>query len=334
MNVLTQIDLERRIPLYERLWDGPMFAGWHWLQWNFDKIRGAPETYFAQDTLNALVRCDDAMPGFAKVMLDRVASFAGTEKNMSDYGQIVRWLGELVVIHHFVTWQWPVPVTFEHEPAVQPGGMNPEILIAATDWRFGIEVKTPDLETFAASRQHCETQYLARVAAQASAPAPTGSVVFPRDNPVKDFLQSANGKFAGFREDADFCSALFIVWDDFINEPLSALLSPASGLLTPNTFDREEDGTPRTYPAVDAVVLMRQQHQLRLGAANQAPVDERQSFLDYGALNRFPPNAVIPLTTGREPPDAVVEALQAYLPEPTMGAEYVPAEVVWWISPD
>lgn len=334
MNVFGHVGLDQRMPLYERLWDSQMFAGWHWLRWNFDQIRIARETYFAQDTLNALVRCDDSMPGFANAMLDRVASFTGAEMNLADYGQVLRWLGELVVTHHFVTWQWPVPVTFEHEPAVPPDGMNPEVLITAKDWRFGVEVKTPDVESFAASRHQCETQYLARVATQNAAPAPAGSTVYPRDNPVKDFLQSANAKFAGFREDANFYSALFIVWDDFINEPISGLLSPSSGLLTPNSFDREDDGTARTYPAVDAVVLLRQQHQLRLGTANQPPADERASFLDYGAVDRFPPNAVIPLATGREPPDAVVEVLQAYLPEPTMGAEHVPAELVWWISPN
>jgi hypothetical protein len=323
---------QRRLALYERIWAGPMFEQWHWLQWNFDQVRVGLETPFARHTLDALVCCDEKMPGFATEMLNRVASFGGREKDMGDYGQILRWLGELMVMSHFVTWAWGVEVTFEHEPTVEAHGMNPEVIISAPDWRFGIEVKTPDLFEFARVRQQRETQYLARVAnAEAPAPPP-GSVTYPRDNPVKDFLQSANAKFEGFREDPAFYSTLFIVWDDFINEPLSALWSPTSGLLTPNSFDRNVDGDPRTYPAVDAVVLMRQQHQFVEGLANRPPIDQRHHFLDYGDLDRFPPSVVLPLVTGREPPAAAAEALQAYSPDPTMGAEYIPAELVWWIG--
>lgn len=328
----AQETFQRRLALYERIWAGPMFERWHWLQWNFDQVRIDIETPCARHVLDALVRCDEKMPGFATGMHDRVASFGGREKDKGDYGQILRWLGELAVISHFATWPGEVEATFVHEPTAQAHGMNPEIIITTPDWRFGIEVKTPDLLEFARLRHQRETQYLARVANSQAPASPVGSVTYPRDNPVKDFLQSANAKFEDFRGDPLFYSTLFIVWDDFINEPLSAVWSPSSGLLTPNSFDRDEDGDPRTYPAVDAVVLMRQQHQFVEGLANRPSIDQRVHLLDYGDLDRFPPNVVLPLVTGREPPTAVVEALKAYLPDPRMGAEYVPAELVWWIG--
>jgi len=49
--------------------------------------------------------------------------------------------------------------------------------------------------------------------ARADEPAPpAGSITYPRDNPVEDFLHSADVKFEGFRDDPAFYGALFIVW--------------------------------------------------------------------------------------------------------------------------
>jgi len=121
-----------------------------------------------------------------------------------------------------------------------------------------------------------------------------GGATLPRDNPVKDFLASANAKFAAFRQaDPAFVGVLFIVWDDYVNEPIGALLNPASGLLTPNSFDRDENGEPRAYQSVDAVVVLRHQVQLQEGMANRLPLDERWHFLDFGAADRFPFNALV-----------------------------------------
>ncbi len=102
-----------------------------------------------------------------------------------------------------------------------------------------------------------------------------------------------------------------VVWDDFVNEPLAALLSEASGLLTPNSFDRLGEGIPRIYPNVDAVVLLRHLHQLVRGTQNNPPTDERANFLDYGSPGRFPPNALVPCPDGRPLEPILVDALSA-----------------------
>lgn len=39
MNILEEVGFDRRLPPYDRLWDGAMFTEWHGLQWNFDKLR-------------------------------------------------------------------------------------------------------------------------------------------------------------------------------------------------------------------------------------------------------------------------------------------------------
>ncbi|MFI0411823.1 hypothetical protein [Actinomadura sp. 3N508] len=319
--------IDRR-QLYQRLWQGPMFQRWHWLEWNFAPGRQTP---FAQITLDALVRCDAVMPGYAEAMVTTLEAIGGREHDRDDLERLKQWLGELHVVHHFVTWAWPEQVTFKREPTAGGSLANPEITITAADWRLGVEVKTPDLRKLSDGRRSTNPfQVLARVDG-----GPTmlpGPVTMPRDNPIKDFLVSANRKFTGFHAtDPGFYGILVIVWDDFVNEPISALLSPASGLFTPNSFHTDRNGSPHTYPCVDAVVLLRQQHQFIEGMANRPPLDERRHFLDYGDLDRFPPNAVIPNPHSTHPvSDSLVGALQAWYPQPTMGGEYVPAELVIW----
>jgi hypothetical protein len=318
-----------RLPLYERLREGPMFAGWHWLQWNFSPDREG-ETYFTRLTLDALLACDAAMPGFAEEMISRLETIGGRDRDPDDYEQIRQWLGELVVVHHFVTYAWPVPVTFQHEPVAPGSRQNPEMTVDADTFRLGIEVKTPDLRVMEATRHSSDWQLLARMPGGAA--AMPGTVTLPRDNPVKDFLTSADSKFAGFRAaDPSFRSVLVIVWDDFVNEPLSALLSPASGLLTPNSFDRLPDGGRRTYPNVDAVVLLRHQHQFVQGMANRLPVDDRDHVLDHGQPGRFPPNALVHCPDGQPLGALLTDAMHAAPVSGLLGAEYTPAESVMWI---
>ncbi|RZS91587.1 hypothetical protein EV189_0834 [Motilibacter rhizosphaerae] len=318
-----------REELLQRLKQGPMFQHWHWLRWNFEQ---SPATPFATLTLDALLRCEARMEGYADAMLRTLESIGGREYDPDDYERIKQWLGELAVVVHFVDWEWPVPVTFKREPVAPGSGRNPELIVSSETWRFGVEVKTPDLRLLrAGGRQAQPWQLLTRVPGGRDLP---GGVTLPRDLAIKDFLHSADAKFAGFHAtDAHFYGVLFIVWDDYINEPISALLGGPSGLFTRGNFDLASSGEPHTYPNVDAVVVLRQQHQLQEGMANWPPIDERRHFLDYGDVARFPPNAVIPNPSStREPPAAVVDALQAYLPGPTMGAEYVPSELVMWLD--
>ena len=49
-----------------------------------------------------------------------------------------------------------------------------------------------------------------------------------------------------------------IIWDDFINEPISALTNPNSGLLTQNSFYKDS-----TFSNVDGVIILRHLHHLK-----------------------------------------------------------------------
>ncbi len=321
-----------RLRLYERLWEGPMYQRWHWLAYNFAPHETG-ETPFARLVFDAILRCDAAMPGYAEEMLGRLELMGGADRDMDDYERIRQWLGELVVVHHLVAWPWPCLVAFEDEPVVPGSPKNPEIAVRGDGFVLGAEVKTPDLRPLAdGGRQSAPWQLLARGRVPPS--AYPGGATLPRDNPVKDFLASANAKFAAFRQaDPAFVCVLFIVWDDYVNEPISALLNPASGLLTPNSFDRDENGEPRAYQSVDAVVVLRHQVQLQEGMANRPPLDERWHFLDYGAADRFPFNALVVNPHGRPLPEPVADALQA-VPADRLLSEYMPSDFVMWIGTD
>jgi hypothetical protein len=316
--------------IYEQIRSGRIMSSWHWLQYNF-----SPGTdgglYFAPLTVRALEVVDDAMPGFAAQMVSRLEGIGGREKDLGHYEQIVQWLAELLVIHHLAASEWPSGTSFSHEPTRGESKKNPEIVIAVPTWgSLGVEVKCPNLSSHRSLRSQSRWQLTAR--GEIDPKSLDGGVVLPKDNPVKDFLVSANDKFAGFHSaDRNFRSVLVVVWDDFINEPISALKAPSSGLLTPNSFHRDRDGLRVDYPYLDAVLVIRHQHQLRLGMANRPAVDDRRHFLDYGSPGAFPPHALIANPSGRPLGEVWEGVLRGWpLGRLVPMAEYQPSEVVLW----
>lgn len=268
-------------------------------------------------------------------MLGRLESIGGREQNRDDYEAISQWLSELVVVAHLVGNEWSASPVFTMEPKA-PGTTvkkNPEVVIeVGSHGRLGVEVKSPNLVKHHELRGHEPWQLLERSDIKPS--NLTGAVTLPRDNPVKDYLISADEKFAGSRNAyPDFQSVLVIVWDDYVNEPLTALLSQASGLLTENSFYKDDDGNAVLYPNVDAVLIMRHQHQLQRGMANEPAVDERSHFLDYGSPERFPPHVLIPNPAGQPLNEEWVRALGGWHPDSLMGAEYNAGSMVMWIDP-
>ena len=164
-------------------------------------------------------------------------------------------------------------------------------------------------------------------------PDPDSDITLPRDNPVKDFLISANEKFDVFKAEHElFQGVLAIVWDDHIYEPISSLLNEASGLFTERSFAKDENGNVLHFPNVDAVVLIRHLHQLVRAAGDRPLPDSLKHAMDYGRDGEFPPKAYIPNPHGAGVSEKVQEAFQAYPPSPTMGSEYVPSNVVWWFD--
>lgn len=315
--------------LMDRIQSGPIRAGWHWLGDNFTpgsdgfiSVGGA--------TVLALAQVDAVMPGFADEQLSRLEAMGGPEKNMKHYAQIVSWYAELLVILKLAEQSWTAPTTFLMEPTAGDSKYNPEVVIELDGvGSLGVEVKAPDLLEHSNTRTTNPWQLAGRT--EITPASLEGAVTLPRDNPVKDFLVHADKKFAGFRAaDSDFRSILVIVWDDFINEPVTALLSPSSGLLTQQSFHREND-VAIEYSNVDAILLLRHQHQIVRALGGRALVDDRSHILDFGRRDHFPPHALVTNPAGEDLPAEFLDCLEAVpIKALSAAAEYNPGEVIMW----
>jgi hypothetical protein len=312
----------------DRIQGGPIRTQWHWLGYNFDPktpgfvLVGAP-------TVLALAAVDEQMPGYAAEQLDRLEGLGGREKDLGDYRGIVSWYAELLVLQQLVLYQWPAPVSFVMEPTAGDTKFNPEVVVHLDGvGSLAVEVKAADLLDHNGRRTANPFQLNARGDYPSTV---TDHATFPRDNPIKDFLIHADKKFAGFRADEKSWSVLAIVWDDYVNEPLAALTAPGSGLLTENSFHRR-DGQPVTYPNIDAILLVRHQHQIVNGLANRPPADGRNNLLDYGHRDQFPFPAIVTNPSGRPIPEEFLDALHARPVQHLIGAEYQPGEMVIWTT--
>lgn len=277
----------------------------------------------------ALGMIDRAAPGYAHEKVRRLAAIPGT--GVDPYEAVVQELAEVYAAAGAVEVadrnEDGVPV-FIHEPRVA-GGKNPEFESCYEGIVYAVEVKTPKLINHRNSRGTAPYQILARL------PKDLTEVLektLPRDNPVKDFLISANEKFEAYTQIRPHAfRILTIVWDDYCNEPISALLHPAAGLLTQNSFHRGSDGAAIVYPQVDAVLICRYHHQLLATTRNEPMIDgETLPFMYHHA--GFPPKALIQNPHGRVIPQELLTALAATPLEGCLGAEYIPADMVMWMG--
>lgn len=162
-------------------------------------------------------------------------------------------------------------------------------------------------------------------------------LTLPRDNPVKDFLVSADGKFAAFHaDDSDFYGVLAIVWDDFIYEPITALLHPSSGLLTENSFARDAHGDPMRFPNVDAILLISHLQWLKRALGEGHPdvafaMSDQAFRWDFDATR---PVAIVDTPDGRPIPEEIRKLLGVRPLDAIHGAEYRPSDMVHWINLD
>lgn len=247
--------------------DSRVFQHWHWFDWHFQHVlKGVPNT-LADSIINACLVCEDRIPGYAERTISMIAGIGGKEKHLPDWEQLLQVLAEILVVSHVLGLDWGDATTFESEPSVERHGKNPEILVQNEHITLAVEVKAPALFSHQESRAANPEQIAARFASQDKIKellADPEKTTFPRDNPVKDFLISAESKFEQFPmcQENNFFGVLVIVWDDFIYEPLSSLLHPSSGLLTENSFYKDAEGKPVNFPSVGAVVVIRQLHQI------------------------------------------------------------------------
>ena len=313
-----------------------IFREWHWFRFHFNHHLYENGHPFSESILRACLDCEPHLPGFSKGMIEGLATLCGREKHWQHLEQLFQRLAELLVIRQIVTYDWPFPARFVWEPTAAGSKKNPEILIEGGPEVIGVEVKAPALQEHQKKRGKNPTQVPSRVFGSdelASLPNVENGLTLPRDNPVKDFLVSADAKFASFKAaDPTFRGILVIVWDDHIFEPITSLIHESSGLFTPNSFAKDKQGNRLRFQNVDSVVMIRHLHQFSRASAEKPLCDSCREALDYGRDGEFPPKAFIDNPDAAGAPKSLLECLQAYAPTSAMGAEYTPKDLIWWFG--
>lgn len=173
--------------------ESKIFTEWHWFQWHFACILRGYRQPFAESLINVSIHCDRVIPGFARQMIDNIASICGKEKFVPHYEQLIQRLAELHILHQLLTYNWSKPTTFKYEPTAGISKKNPEVTINLQNITIGVEVKAPALLTHRQMMRGNTTQLLSRAQSieniRLSQPSQTlDDVILPRDNPVKDFF--------------------------------------------------------------------------------------------------------------------------------------------------
>lgn len=284
---------------------------------------------FLECLVRTLAEIDSSIPGYAAEMIDRLAQIKGTGE--AQYEALLQILAEIYVMQGVVEAAHRNEAgraLVTHEPGLS-GQKNPECeALIAGRW-CALEVKTPKLIEHGRLRATNPWQVTARLPSKTTKEL---QKTLPRDNPVKDFLISANAKFLAYEAyRGDAFRILVIIWDDFCNEPITALISPVSGLLTQKSFYRDSLGNAVTYPNIDGVIVVRHQHQIIRSTRGEPLVDNVTDAMRY-RHDQFPPKAFIPVPMGRIIPNEVLNALNAVPCQELMGAEYQPGELIMWIN--
>lgn len=317
--------------LYSYILESDIFKKWHWFTYHFShRLYGAKHP-LAESFIESCILCDEKIPGFARKMVDEVSSLSGNEKFEPHYEQLLQKLAELLIIRQVVTFDWGTNFAVDYEPTAGISKKNPEIVVKTKDFCVGIEVKAPSLFSHIRVRKSTDIQIVSR-SPYAKAFQDGKTVTLPRDNPIKDFLLSANNKFEQFKiENPLFISLLVIVWDDHIYEPISSLTHPVAGLFTPNSFAKDSNNQAVEFNNLDGVILVRHLHQLLNSTRDEPLIDGIKHPFDYGSNGQFPPKVIIPAPKGQTLSHVILDCFQAKPIDLTMGAEYIPTDFVRWL---
>lgn len=293
-------------------------------------------TPFGSRLLEALAAIDARLPGSGIRFVKELAAirYVPASHNAGDwkarFEQLVQKLGEILVARTLFDGDWPDGSHFALEPTNPTTGAKPEILIETPAHQWLFEVKCPAFIDYQNSRIANGRQLPVR--------SPIGDVAgmregatLPRDNVLKDFLESAERKFIDFSTKPR-TGILVVLWDGYIFEITSALSHASAGLLTENSWHRRE-GERVAFGAVEGVIVLNHLEVIKVAsqALWQARQDDPFRIEAAGQL----PNVWCP-NVGRGALDPVIAQLfNAHpLDEVSDAVGYAPTDYVMWINPD
>lgn len=266
-----------------------------------------------------LENIEQAEPGYAERIVKWICS-------LSNHDQIYAVLSEILVLNQVVNIADEIngkPYIIS-EPKTKANSKNPEFRSCLNGLYYTGEVKTPSLTEYSILRQEGFqiTTHLPKRNVIS-----TDKIVQPTVYKIKDFLINTQKKFEEYikvperKNDYRF---LFLVWDDFVNEPISALLNPYCGLFTENYF------YPSNFELIDGVFIMRHLHQFN------RIIRKLEEFLN-GIEHAFQwnvrqlPIAFIQNPKGRKVPDTFLINFDGVNPKDLFFvAEYRPTDWIDW----
>ena len=306
---------------------------WHFFKYHFSSYHPQlGEHPLAQSIIECCYSCEKHMKGYANNFIKKLCSFSNKEKYTPHFDQILQHLAELLVVSHLSngldeTW------SFSEEPTIGNSKKNPEIQIQKNGFKILVEVKSPKFTEYQQIRHDADVQIAGRypfgftVASALS--SNEGNKALPRDNSVKDFLISTDEKFSAFKAvDKNYLSILVIAWDDFIYEPITALINETSGLLTEKSYFKGENDNPVVFENIDYIVVLRNMTQIANATRDIQVTDGLKHPLDYGLIEQTLPKALIEVNNHPQE-DFVKELFQCErIEELQIIADYRPQEII------
>lgn len=303
---------------------------WHWFRYHAQ----VPTSFMISIVLASLSLRRIGLEA-PRRMLSELAAIRGRDRFQPHYDQLLQKLSEILVMQQAAEMPWPEGTSFQIE-GIAPGSDRRVDLVAELPdgHKYGFEVKC------AAYLAHAERRV--RGGIQIPARGPDGlveivreneeNVVLPRDNTIRDFLRSADQKFAAFKAAGRFTGALVIVWDDHIYEAIGPLVNDRNGLLTNASYSRK-DGVAETFPNVDGVVLMRHLSYLTQAAAERPLPDDRVHAMHVGGEGALP-NVFISIPGAAQPSPFVLAGFHAMAhddPALQNAADYLANDMIIWV---
>ena len=212
----------------EKITEKILATKWHWLKYHFPVDDGGRTHPLSRSIADSCEICEQHMPRYVEEFANRLSSYKDREKYLPHFEQIIQLLSELFVISHLASLSLE-GFRYIHEPKVEGSNKNPELGMYSDTRKLFVEVKCGKYIEHHNNRSDATIQLPSRmegIREVGESLLNSGeTLVLPRDNPIKDFLISANDKFDSFKKcNADSICVLVIVWNDFIFEPISVIL--------------------------------------------------------------------------------------------------------------
>lgn len=299
-----------------------------WLDYHFANL-----TPFGRHLLAALVACEERVPGLGTRFVEELhaVKYVPTKEDPSAwrarFEELVQKLSEVLVARTICRVDWPEGTAIAFEPLNASNGKRPEFSVVTADRTWLFEVKCPSFISHQEARASNAHQLPIRGFMRDAPHLKGETVTLPRDNTLKDFLQSAQAKFHGFDGD-QVTGVLVVVWDTRMYEAIGVLCHPEAGLLTKNSWLKVK-GIPATFPDVSGVIVINRLEQLKLGA--QERIDYIDPF-ELGGPDALPNTWCPNIGVGDLDP-AIAKAFDAFHFEGTaMAADYSMMDYVMWFT--